>query len=405
MKIKILVKSAFKELNKYKLRTFFMMIGIVIGITALTLIISVGIGAQDRVMDRVKKFGLESLMVFAGGSQEMTGARTGEEVATLKLNDAELIKQEIPGIVDAAPFNRKRENEVIFGNVSTTAPIFGVTPSWLPVWEWKMRDGEFIDDRDMATYERTAVIGATVRKELFGDGNPIGEQIRVGNVPFTIKGVLEEIGTSPGGGDMDNRVLIPLSTFMRRVANVDHIAGIKIRLTSSQDIDNTVESITSILREQHRLSPGVPDDFRIVTPDEIIVMAEKVAGTFNILLAIVAGISLITGGIVIANIMLISVNERRKEIGLRKAVGARSKDITTQFLSEAVTIAVTGGILGIVLGFAGAIILEAITSIPVSISWETLAIGVLFSSLVGILAGLQPAKRAALLNPVESLRS
>lgn len=404
MKLKILIKSALKELSKYKLRTFFMMIGIVIGITALTLIISVGIGAQDRVMDRVKKFGLESLMVFAGGSQEIFGSRTGEEVTTLKLADAELLKEELPVIIDVAPFNRKRENEVIFGNASTTAPIFGVTPSWLTVWEWKMREGEFIDERDMETYERTAVIGATVQKELFGDQNPIGEQIRVGNVPFTIKGVLGEIGTSPGGGDMDNRVLIPLSTFMRRVANVDHLAGIKIRLSSLREIDNTVEGITSILREQHRLSPGVPDDFRIITPDEIVVMAEKVAGTFNILLAIVAGISLIAGGVVIANIMLISVNERRREIGLRKAVGARKKDITTQFLYEAITVAVTGGIFGILLGFAGAIILEAITSIPVSISWETLVIGVFFSSLVGILAGLQPAKRAAMLNPVESLR-
>jgi putative ABC transport system permease protein len=192
---------------------------------------------------------------------------------------------------------------------------------------------------------------------------------------------------------------------MRRVANVDYISAIKVRLTTAKDMDKTAADIKALLRERHKLSPGTPDDFTITTPTEVTKMAEKVSGTFNIFLALVAGISLITGGVVVANIMLISVNERRKEIGLRKAVGAQRKDIMLQFLYEATAVTLTGGVIGIVLGAIGAKILEAITQMTTSISWESVALGVVFSSLVGIVAGLQPAKKAAALQPIEAMRA
>jgi putative ABC transport system permease protein len=405
MKTGRVLKVAFKGLGRNKLRTFLMMIGIVIGITALTLVVSAGLGAQDRVMERVKKFGLESMMVFAGAGREMGQPTAGQPATSLKLEDAVAMKQEIRAIADIAPFNQKRQAEVKFQDKSTTTMVFGVTPSWAPVWDWDAAEGDFITDEDLTSLARVCVLGPTVKRELFGAANPIGGQLRIGNVQFEIKGVMQAKGTSPAGGDMDNRIYIPLSTLMRRVTNVDYISAIKVRLTTARDMDKTAASIQALLRERHKLGPGTPDDFTITTPTEVTKMAEKVAGTFNIFLALVAAISLIAGGVVVANIMLISVNERRKEIGLRKAVGALRKDIMLQFLYEATAVTLTGGVIGIVLGAIGAKILEAITQMPMSISWESVALGVVFSSLVGIVAGLQPAKKAAALQPIEAMRT
>lgn len=403
MKTGRIVKNAFVGLGRNKLRTFLMMAGVVIGITALTMVVAAALGAQERIVERVKQFGYETLMVRAGGEVER-GAMTGGEITTLKIEDAEAILTEVRSVIEVAPFNRRGRSDVVYQDKSANAPLFGVTPGWSTVWNWHVARGDFISDRDIEQLARVCVIGPTVQRELFGDLNPIGEVIRVGNVPFEIIGVMEERGISAGGGDMDNRVFIPLSTFMRRVANVDHIYGIRILLGSVRDVDRAVEEITALLRERHNLVPGVPDDFTVRSAEEVQAMVESMLGTFNILLVLVAGISLIAGGIVVANIMLISVNERRREIGLRKAVGARKKDITTQFLFEATAVTVTGGIIGIILGGAGAVLLESITETPTAVSWISVAVGVVFSALVGIIAGMQPAKRAAALQPVEALR-
>jgi putative ABC transport system permease protein len=405
MKTRRIILDAFKNLAKYKLRSFLMMLGIIIGIIALTMVISVGLGAKNRVMERVKKFGLESLMVNAN-SGAMMGKQVspGQEITTLKPEDAEYLKREIRSIEEIAPFNRRGNSAVNYFEKSTTAALFGVTPSWAYVWDWDVSDGEFITDEDISSLNRICLIGPTVKKVLFGENNPIGEQIQVGNVQFKIKGVLVSKGTSPGGGDMDNRVMIPLSTFMRRVANVDYLAGIKILLKRGSDINKTSEEIASVLRERHKLADGIPDDFTVTTPTEVTKMAEKISGTFNLFLVLLAGISLITGGIVVANIMFISVNEREKEIGLRKAIGANIKDIMNQFLFESSTVALMGGLIGIILGAAGAKILGLVMQMPISISWGSILIGVVTSTLIGIIAGIQPARRAAKQEPVDALR-
>lgn len=403
MKTGRIIKTSFRGLSRNKLRTFFMMIGIVIGITAVTLVISVGLGAEKQVMERVKKFGMESMMVFAGGGREM-GRPSGQEVTTLKLTNNKAIKSEIPGIAGTAPFNRTAGKTIVYENSNTIAAVFGVTPDWSWIWDWRASSGNFISESNEKMRERVCVIGKTVRSELFGEADPIGKQIRIGNILFEVIGVLESRGTSPGGGDMDNRVLIPLSAFMRRVANVDHLAGIKIRLNNSQNIPEVKTALTSLLRERHKLAPNEEDDFRIITPTEVTQFAEKVSGTFNIFLVLVAGISLIAGGFVIANIMLISVSERRGEIGLRKAVGARNKDIRLQFLMEATAVTLTGGIFGVLLGFAGALVFRTITQMPVAVSWESVLTGLIFSSLVGLIAGIQPARKASLLQPIEAMK-
>ena len=403
MKTGRIVQSSFRSLGKNKLRTFLMMIGIVIGITAVTMVVSAGVGAQKRVMSRVEKFGSKSMMVFAGGGREL-GRPSGEQVATLKRGDRDAMLRQIRTIAGAAPFNRLPERTVSYRESSRTATVFGVTPDWAPVWDWGAARGRFITDEDEQRMARVCVIGRTVLQELFGEHDPIGEQIRIGSVPFEVVGVLEAKGTSPGGGDMDNRIMIPLSTFMRRIANVDHLAGIKVLLHDEREMGRAAETIRGLLRERHVLAPGEPDDFRIITPTEVTRFAEKVAGTFNVLLVLVAAVSLVAGGFVNANIMLISVSERRGEIGLRKAVGALDRDIRLQFTLESLAVTLTGGIVGLVLGFAGALILGAFTDIPVAVSWEGVALGIVFSTMVGLIAGIQPARRAAALQPVDALR-
>jgi putative ABC transport system permease protein len=405
MKTRRIILNALKNLAKYKLRSFLMMTGIIIGILALTMVISIGLGAKNLVMERVKKFGLESLMINANAASMMgKQASPGHEITTLTLADAEYLKREVRSISEIAPFNRRGNANINYFDKSTTAALFGVTPSWAYVWDWDVTDGEFITDEDMTSLNRVCLIGPTVRKELFGENNPIGEQIQAGNVQFIIKGILVSKGTSPGGGDMDNRVMIPLSTFMRRVANVDYLAGIKVLLNSNSDISKTRDEIISVLRERHKLADGIPDDFTVISPDEVTEMAERISGTFNLFLVLLAGISLITGGIVVANIMFISVNERKKEIGLRKAIGANIKDIMNQFLFESSAVTLMGGLIGIILGAVGAKVLNIVFQMPISISWTSILIGVISSTIVGIIAGVQPARRAAGLQPVDALR-
>jgi putative ABC transport system permease protein len=405
MRARTASKIAWAGLSRNRLRTFLMMIGIVVGITALTLVLSAGLGAENRVMERVKKFGLSSLMVSAGGGTERGRTAGVTPAVTLKLSDAEALKRDIQNVEEVAPFTRLSQGDVSWSGRPSTVGVFGVTPAWAPVWDWDAAEGEFITDEDVTALARVAVLGPTARKDLFGDADPIGETIQIGSAPFLVKGVMEAKGTSPGGGDMDNRVYVPLSTLMRRLANVDYLNGIKVRLRSAANIDQAVPAIRALLREQHRLPADVPDDFSITTPTEITKMAGEVAGTFNVFLVLVAAISLLAGGVVVANIMLISVSERRHEIGLRKAVGARSADIQQQFLLEAIAITVTGGVVGVLIGFAGARILEWATSTPTALSWESVAAGIVFSSLVGVVAGLQPARRAARLTPVDALRA
>ncbi len=405
MKKSRLMKSAFSSLIKNKLRSFLMMIGIVIGITALTLIVSAALGARDRVAERVKKFGLDSMMVFAGASRDSGRSSTAQATTSLKPSDAEHILREVRWVADVAPFNRRSAVEIKYRDASASAALFGVTPSWAGVWDWDAAVGDFITDEDMASMNRVCLLGPTVKTALFGDENPVGKMIMVGQVQFRVKGILKAKGTSPGGGDMDNRVKIPLTTYLRRVANVDYLAGIKILLKSAADMDSAGQAIRAVLRERHGLAEGSPDDFTITTPTEVTVMAEKVAGTFNLFLILVAALSLIAGAVVIANITLISVNERKKEIGLRKAVGARSRDVRDQVILETLVLTVTGGLIGVLLGWIGVFIMQRFTELPASLSWEALVLGLVSAGITGLLSALHPAQKAAALPPVEALRS
>jgi len=404
------VGQALRGLNRNRLRTFFMMAGIAVGITVLTVVLSAGMGARERIMERVRVFGLENMMVWAGGPTDQTrmggGGGEGSAVtATMKLEDAEAIRHEVRGVREVAPFSRAGSSEVRWRDRTFTAPVFGVTPEWADVWDWYVDRGSFITHEDNELMARSAAIGPTVVRELFGDEDPMGEVIQVGGVPFEVTGIMVEKGMSAGGGDMDNRVFVPLATYMRRVANVDYLSGIRVQVQAIRDMDPVATDIAALLRERHNLAPGVPDDFRINTPTEVTAMVEEMQGTFNLFLILVAGIALVVGGVVVANIMLLSVSERRGEIGLRKAVGGKARHIQGQFLAESVAVTFLGGVAGILLGLLGNLVMERFTGTPALLTWHILAAGILFSSVVGLLAGLHPARKAAAMAPVDALRS
>jgi putative ABC transport system permease protein len=404
-----MVGQAFRGLNRNRLRSFFMMTGIAVGITVLTVVLSAGMGARERIMDRVRVFGLENMMVWAGGPTDQSrmggGGETSAVTATMKLADAEAMRSEVSGIREVAPFARAGQTEIRWRDASFTAPTFGVTPEWTAVWDWQVDRGTFITHEDNESMTRAAVIGPTVVRELFGDADPMGETIQVGGVPFEVTGIMLEKGTSAGGGDMDNRVFVPLSTYMRRVANVDYLSGIRVQVRGVRDMEPAATDIAALLREQHDLGPGVPDDFRVTTPTEITAMVEEMQGTFNLFLIVVAGIALVVGGVVVANIMLLSVSERRGEIGLRKAVGAKVRDVRRQFLAESVAVTFAGGVGGILLGVGGNTLLELFTNTPALMTWHVPAAGILFATVVGLVAGLYPARKAAAMAPVDALRS
>lgn len=405
MKTRHMLTQAARALSRNRVRSFFMTVGIAVGITVLTVVLSAGMGAREQILDRVRVFGLENMMIRTGGATDQTRmGGTGDATANMSLEDAEAIRTEITSVREVAPFFQAGQLEIRWRDRSFTSRVFGVTPEWTDVWDWYVERGSFITHEDNESLARSAAIGPTVVRELFDGQNPLGETILVDGVPFEVTGVMLEKGTSAAGGDMDDRVFVPLRTYMRRVANVNYITGIRVQVRDLRYMEPAATDIAALLRDRHRLAPGTPDDFRITTPTEVTAMVEEMQGTFNLFLILVAGIALVVGGVVVANIMLISVSERRAEIGLRKAVGAKPRHIRAQFLAESVTVTLLGGAGGILLGIAGNFIVERLTGNPTLLTWQVLAIAILFSSAVGLVAGLYPARKAAAMPPADALR-
>jgi len=284
------------------------------------------------------------------------------------------------------------------------AVLWGVEPNWHEAWDWYAAEGDGITDQDVATMARLCVIGQTIKRELFGDVDPVGESIYINKVRLTVKGVLEKRGSSPMGTDFDNRLIVPITTAMRRVLNVDHVAAIRIITRAPSLMPQQIKDIRALIHARHHITPPQEDDFRIVSPVSIAKMARGTSRTLSILLVALAGLSLIVGGVVLMNILLISVGERRKEIGLRRAVGATRRDILFQFLTESLTVTCSGMVLGSGLGAVITLILKRATKIPVVLSWEPFALSLAFAFVVGTFFGVQPARKAATLNPATSLR-
>ncbi|HEY6010598.1 MAG TPA: ABC transporter permease, partial [Nitrospirota bacterium] len=364
------VKLAMKAIGLNKMRTFLMMLGIIIGITTLTVIVSVGKGGRAKIMKAIKNVGTNAVMVFAGGGKVM--GPPDEKTNTLTIEDAQAIMQEVKGIKAMDTGLIRLGRTVKYEDNNTNTVIYGGTTQYGDAWDWAVESGDFFTDEDMTSMARVAVLGKTVVSELFGSADPIGQNVKIENVNFKIVGVLSQRGTSPMGMDMDNRIIIPYTTASHRVFNTPYLGVIRIAASDPNQVERLENEVTNLLHERHHIQAGFPDDFRVRGASSISKMAKGMMGTMNLFLGLVSLISLVVGGIVVMNIMLISVGERVKEIGLRRAVGARRKDIRGQFLIESSLITLMGGIIGVLIGIVVAVLLPILSNgkMPAMPSWE-----------------------------------
>ena len=410
MRLSLIAREAKRSLAASKTRTLLMMLGVIIGVAALTLIVAVGQGSNAQVSARLGKlWGTNPIMVTASAGGKNAGPHMGMGVGvgsqTLTYEDMEAIRKEAPNVRATSPGLLKSDAQLKFRQQSATTEVFGVTPEFREYRSWDVDSGDFISDEDVRGLARVVLLGQTVARELFGDADPIGETVRIENVAFKVKGVMAKKGANPEGGDLDDRVTIPITTFARRLYNVTYLSNIVVQIEDPRRMRETATAITALLRERHQIVPPKQDDFGVRTPEVMMEVFSGTTRTLTLFLEMVAAIALLVGGLVIMNIMLVSVGERTREIGIRRAVGARRKDILRQFLAEAVAVTLAGGLMGVLGGVVGAVALRAFRHTPIQISWQAVAVALVFSIIVGVVFGVHPARRAARLHPVEALRT
>jgi putative ABC transport system permease protein len=402
------VRMALASLRVNKLRTALTMLGIIIGVAAVIAMVSVGAGAQERIADQIRSMGANLIVVFPG-AQTSGGIRWGlGSQQTLTEEDARAIGLEVPAVEVAAPMVRGSA-QTIFGNLNWSTVIQGVTPDYLEAREWPVTSGRMFGSQDVDGATKVAVLGETVWHSLFGDSDPVGETIRIKKVPFTVIGVLEAKGQSAFGQDQDDLILIPLSTAKKKVlgtnkSNPRAVGSISVRVRDAGLMAEAEEQMRAILRQRHRLQPGQDDDFQVRILAEMFAAQEESARIMTMLLAAIASVSLLVGGIGIMNIMLVSVTERTREIGLRMAVGARGRDILTQFLVEAVTLSAVGGVMGVGVGVLAAVIIANLAEWSTDVSVQAVGLAFVFAGVVGVFFGFYPAQKASRLDPIEALR-
>jgi putative ABC transport system permease protein len=403
-----LLKVALRALAVNKLRSALTMLGIIIGVGAVIVMIAVGSGAQARVEEQIRSLGSNLLLVLSGATTA-GGVRLGfGSNLTLSEDDATTLSREIPEVT-AAPALRGSA-QVVWGNLNWSTVIFGITPEYLEVRQWELAAGRSFEPADMAGAAKVCLIGSTVAKQLFGGADPLDQVIRIRRVPFTVIGVLDTKGQSMMGTDQDDLVLMPLSTARKRVLGVGTLAKqrsvgtIWIKVRDGYDMKDAEEQVRRLLRQRHRLQPGQDDDFSLRNLAEVAAAQEASSRVLALLLAAVASVSLVVGGIGIMNIMLVSVTERTREIGLRMAVGARMRDILGQFLVEAVTLSLIGGLIGVALGIGSAFAIGEFAGWRIQLAPEAVVLAVAFAFAIGVFFGFYPARKAARLNPVEALR-
>jgi ABC-type antimicrobial peptide transport system permease subunit len=381
-------------------RAALMMLGVAIGIVTLTVVVSVAKGAKQKVEGGIQNFGPDSLVV-AAGSPQFRGPGD-ERVTTLVDGDVEAIRA-LPGVRVAMPMVVRVGQDLSAHGNEHMAAVMGATPDYEEAWDWRVASGEHVSEAHEASAARVAVLGATVARELFGQDDPVGDSIRIEDQSFKIIGVLARRGASPMGMDMDNRVVIPLSTAMRRLFNVDYYSLVRVRATSIEEGDALVGRVNAALRERHRIGPAGADDFAVRSPTAIRAMASAMTKKLTTMLGLVSIIALVAGAVVLANILLAAVSERRAEIGLTRALGATRRQVVQQFLVEGVTVTLAGGAAGVIVGALAATMMGRM-KMPVAIGWEPFALAVVASVVVGLAAAAVPARRAAAIDPATALR-
>ncbi len=400
--------AALRALGTNWLRSMLTMLGIIIGVAAVITMIAIGGGARQRVEQQIKALGTNIMLVLPGAMTSggvRLGAQTGQ---TLTEEDARAIAAEVPE-VQAAAASLRSSTQVVAGNTNWSTSVMGTTAEYLEVRDWPIASGRNLDDADLAGSAKVVLLGQTVARELFGDADPIDQTVRVRKVPMQVIGVLSLKGQNSMGHDQDDVILVPLSTYRNRIegmsaGRIKRVGAISVKVREGQSMSDAGDKIGVLLRQRHRLPSGADDDFRLRNLTEMLQAQEESSRVMSLLLAAVAGVSLVVGGIGIMNIMLVSVTERTREIGLRMAVGARSRDILGQFLIEAVTMSLAGGAIGIVLGLLATWAIGSFAGWQVVLAGEAILLAVGFSAAVGVFFGFYPARRAAGLLPIQALR-
>jgi putative ABC transport system permease protein len=396
-------RLALRALARNKMRSALTMLGIIIGVGAVIAVVSIGQGAQYLVQQGIQAMGTNAVFI-AAGSNRAGGVRQGYGgVKTLTVDDMDAILKEIPLIQQAAPALTSRQ-QVVYGNQNWNTSITGTAPNYFEIRTWPVQAGSAFSDEEVDIAANVCVLGTTVEKILFADENPIGKTIRIGNLPFRVDGVLESKGQNVTGQDQDDVIFAPYTTVQRKISGITWLQFIAASAVSQEASLAAVGPITSLLRERHRIRAGDDDDFLIRTQADIADLQNQTQATMTYLLGGIASVSLLVGGIGIMNIMLVSVTERTREIGVRMAVGATEDDVRSQFLVEAVTLSMLGGFIGIIFGLVGSALISNFLSWPTLISGKAIVAAVIFSAAVGIFFGYYPAHKAAQLDPIEALR-
>lgn len=395
-------KMAISGMIANKLRTALTLLGIVIGVGAVIAMVSVGFGLQEQVKAKFSGLGSDKLIILSGG-RTSTGARiaSGQGVR-LKMDDIEAIEKKVEGISEITP-SVSTSRQVVYKNSNWTTTIQGVTPNIVIMDDLDIDNGSMFTSRDLKSKKRVAVIGKTVAENLFASEDPVGKVLRIDRAPYRIIGTYGEKGNS-GFSDADDRIYIPFDTAQTRMLGITYIRKIDVKVANESNIDEVEENIKTVLRKQHHIKTGEYDDFSIHNMASIMDTALDVTSKITLFLGIVASISLLVGGIGIMNIMLVSVTERTREIGIRKALGATYRDILLQFLIESMTIGTIGGAIGVLLGVGGSYAMGSITNFTPVISVPSIIIAVVFSMVIGVFFGIYPARKAALLDPIDALR-
>jgi putative ABC transport system permease protein len=403
-----LFRVALRALAINKLRSALTMLGIVIGVGAVIVMLAVGSGAQARVEEQIRALGSNLLLIMPGATTA-GGVRMGfGSSSTLSEEDVAAINRDIPEAL-AAPALRGSA-QVIWGNANWSTQIYGITPQYLDVRQWPLASGRGLEPHEMAGAGKVCLIGSTVARQLFGAADPVDQMIRIKRVPFRVIGVLETKGQSLMGTDQDDVILMPITTARSRVlgsasaAKQRSVGTIWVKVADGVRASTVEGEVRALLRQRHRLQPGADDDFSLRNLAEVMAAQEASSRVLALLLAAVASVSLLVGGIGIMNIMLVSVTERTREIGLRMAVGARTRDILGQFLVEAVTLSLIGGLAGVALGMGAAMAIASFAGWRIVLSPEAVGLAVAFAFVIGVFFGFYPARKAARLNPVEALR-
>src|SRR5580765_3898007 len=397
------LRIALRALARNKLRAFLTMLGIIIGVGAVIAMVAIGEGAKSTIRAQIAALGTNVLIVLPG-SNVQGGVRAGfGNVNTLLDSDGKAMARELPSVAFVSPVLR-RQDQVVAGNLNWGTLAQGVAPEFQQIRDWQVAEGRFLHEGDMDSAAKVAVIGQTVARQLFGNDDPLDAVIRIRNIPFRVVGILGAKGQTGQGTDQDDTIMIPYTTMQKRLMRITWVQSIVVKAVSAERVEEAQEQIILLLRQRHRIGPEREDDFNVRNLSDIAEAATTTARVMAVLLGSVASISLLVGGIGIMNIMLLSVTERTREIGIRMAVGARSRDIMLQFLVEAVVIAATGGLIGILLGVGSSEVIKQWAQWPTLIDPAIIAIAFLFSGAVGVFFGFYPAKKAASLDPIDALR-